>query len=163
MGRRKGAVEDMVANPSIWPGRRVFLMECNPSSPSIVNWFPRAGGYNSWTDELETLRYGQSNLFLLPANDLPSYEVSDLVDGYRAWIEKARPQVDWIIMDGSSLLRGFADVAQLAPLATDILFVHDSSRCNAEQVRAALNLLRPLTNIEAMRGMVMNRQTTCAV
>ena len=138
-------------------------MECNPSAPSIQNWFPQAGGYSSWTNEMETLRYGQSNLFLLPAHDLPSYEVSDLVDGYRAWIEKARPQVDWIIMDGSSLLRGFADVAQLAPLATDVLFVHDATRCNAEQVRAALNLLRPLTSIETMRGMVMNRQTTCAI
>ena len=94
---------------------------------------------------------------------MPSYEVTDLVDGYRAWIEKAKPQVDWIIMDGSSLLRGFADVAQLAPMATDILFVHDATVCNAEQVRAALNLLRPLATAETMRGMVMNRQTTCAI
>jgi len=33
----------------------------------------------------------------------------------------------WVIIDGASLLRGFADVAQLAPMATDILFVHDSN------------------------------------
>ena len=162
-GEGKSLLASALAASLCTTGRRVFLMECNPAAPSITNWFPQAGGYSSWTDELETLRYGQSNLFLLPAHDLPSYEVSDLVDGYRAWIEKAKPQVDWIIMDGSSLLRGFADVAQLCPLATDVLFVHDATRCNAEQVRAALNLLRPLTTSETMRGMVMNRQTTCAI
>ena len=163
VGEGKSLLSAALAASLCTTGRRVFLMECNPSAPSIQNWFPQAGGYSSWTNELETLRYGQSNLFLFPAHDLPSYEVTDLVDGYRAWIEKAKPQVDWIIMDGSSLLRGFADVAQLAPMATDILFVHDATVCNAEQVRAALNLLRPLATAETMRGMVMNRQTTCAI
>jgi len=43
------------------------------------------------------------------------------------------------------------------------LFVHDSTRCDAEQVKAGLNLLRPLTSKDNMRGIVMNRQTTCAV
>ena len=163
VGEGKSLLASALAACFCTTGRRVFLMECNPTAPSIQNWFPQAGGYSSWTNELETLRYGKSNLFLLPAHDLPSYEVTDLVDGYRAWIEKAKPQVDWIIMDGSSLLRGFADVAQLAPLATDVLFVHDATRCGPDQVRAALNLLRPLTSIETMRGMVMNRQTTCAI
>lgn len=138
-------------------GQRVFLMECNPASPSIQNWFPQAGSYSSWTNDLETLRYGASNLFLLPAHDLPSYEVTDLLDGYRAWINKAQYEVDWIVLDGASLLRGFADVAQLAPMATDILFVHDETRTSSEQVRAALNLLRPLVRHEALRGMVINR------
>ncbi len=138
-------------------GQRVFLMECNPASPSIQNWFPQAGSYSSWTNDLETLRYGASNLFLLPAHDLPSYEVSDLLDGYRAWMSKAQHDVDWIVLDGASLLRGFADVAQLAPMATDILFVHDETRTGSEQVRAALNLLRPLVRNESLRGMVINR------
>lgn len=138
-------------------GQRVFLMECNPASPSIQNWFPQAGSYSSWTNDLETLRYGASNLFLLPAHDLPSYEVADLLDGYRTWINKAQHDVDWIVLDGASLLRGFADVAQLAPLATDILFVHDETRTSGEQVRAALNLLRPLVRNESLRGMVINR------
>ncbi len=163
VGEGKSLLSSALAASFCTTGRRVFLMECNPSAPSIQNWFPQANGNSSWTNDLETLRYGQSNLFLLPAHDLPSYEMTDLLDGYRAWIAKARPVVDWIIMDGSSLLRGFADVAQLAPLATDILFVHDATCCNAEQVRAALNLLRPLTTPETMRGMVMNRQTTCGI
>ncbi|MBL9115618.1 MAG: hypothetical protein JNJ83_11480 [Verrucomicrobiaceae bacterium] len=141
-------------------GRHVFLMECNPASPSIQNWFPQAGTYSSWTNDLETLRYGASNLFLLPAHDLPSYEVSDLLDGYRAWISKASHEVDWIVLDGASLLRGFADVAQLAHYATDVLFIHDETRTTSDQVRAALNLIRPLVRPEAMRGMVINRHAT---
>jgi hypothetical protein len=70
-------------------------------------------------------------------------------------------QIDWIILDGASLLRGFADVAQLAPTATDILFVHDSTISSPDQVKAALNLLRPLATQDQMRGMVLNRTTTC--
>lgn len=139
-------------------GRSVFLMECNPAAPSIQNWFPQAGAYSSWSHDLETLRYGHSNLFLLPAHDLPSYEMTDLLDGYRAWIGRAQSmQLDWIIIDSASLLRGFADVAQLTPMATDILFVHDATISNAEQVKAALNLLRPLAQQGQMRGMVLNR------
>jgi uncharacterized protein involved in exopolysaccharide biosynthesis len=141
-------------------GRNVFLMECNPASPSIQNWFPQAGSYSSWTHDLETLRYGASNLFLLPAHDLPSYEVSDLLDGYRAWINKAQHEVDWIVLDGASLLRGFADVAQLAHHATDVIFVHDETRTTSDQVRAALNLIRPLVRQESLRGMVINRHST---
>ena len=137
-------------------------MECNPAAPSIENWFPQAIACSSWTNDLEALRYGQSNLFLLPAHDLPSYEVSDLMDGYRAWMTRAQAQqIDWIILDGASLLRGFADVAQLAPTATDILFVHDSTISSPDQVKAALNLLRPLATQDQMRGMVLNRTTTC--
>ena len=61
------------------------------------------------------------------------------------------------------ILRGFADVAQLAPMATDILFVHDSTRSDPDQVKATPNLLRPLAVNDAMRGRVLNRQTTCSV
>ncbi len=142
-------------------GRSVFLMECNPAAPSIQNWFPQAGANSSWTNDLETLRYGYSNLFLLPAHDLPSYEMSDLIDGYRAWIGRAQARgIDWIIIDGASLLRGFADVAQFAPGSTDILFIHDPTRCDTEQVKAGINLLRPLVTLDALRGMILNRQST---
>jgi hypothetical protein len=66
-------------------------------------------------------------------------------------------QLDWIILDAASLLNGFADVAQLTPMATDILFIHDATVSHPEQVKAALNLLRPLAQNNQMRGMVMNR------
>jgi uncharacterized protein involved in exopolysaccharide biosynthesis/Mrp family chromosome partitioning ATPase len=164
VGEGKSMIASALADSLCTSGRSVFLIECNPAAPSVENWFPQAASCSSWSSDLETLRYGYSNLFMLPANDLPSYEMTDLLDGYRAWIARAQAQsIDWIILDGASLLHGFADVAQLAPMATDILFVHDSTRCDAEQVKAGLNLLRPLTSKDNMRGIVMNRQTTCAV
>ena len=48
-------------------------------------------------------------------------------------------------------------------MATDILFVHDSTRSDPDQVKATPNLLRPLAVNEAMRGRVLNRQTTCSI
>lgn len=161
VGEGKSLLASALSAALCTSGRSVFLMECNPAAPSIENWFPQAIACSSWTNDLEALRYGQSNLFLLPANDLPSYEVSDLLDGYRAWMARAQAQqLDWIILDGASLLRGFADVAQLAPAATDILFVYDSTISTPDQVKAALNLLRPLATQDQMRGMVLNRTTT---
>lgn len=161
IGEGKSILASALSAALCTAGRSVFLMECNPAAPSIDNWFPQAGAHSSWTNDLEALRYGQSNLYLLPAHDLPSYEMSDLVDGYRAWMERAvSMQLDWVIVDAASLLRGFADVAQLTPMATDILFVHDATISNPEQVKAALNLLRPLATTATMRGMVLNRTTT---
>jgi len=161
MGEGKSLLASALAAALCTMGRSVFLMECNPAAPSIQNWFPQAGAHSSWTNDLETLRYGQSNLFLLPAHDLPSYEMSDLLDGYHAWVDRARGMnLDWVIIDAASLLRGFADVAQLMPMATDILFVHDATISNPEQVKAALNLLRPHATTETMRGMVLNRTET---
>ena len=40
---------------------------------------------------------------------------------------------------------------------------NDSTRCDPVQVKAALNLLRPLAVNDAMRGRGLNRQTTCSV
>lgn len=162
VGEGKSLLASALSAALCTSGRSVFLMECNPAAPGIENWFPQAIACSAWTNDLEALRYGQSNLFLLPAHDLPSYEMSDLLDGYRAWMARAQAQqIDWIILDGASLLRGFADVAQLAPNATDILFVHDSTISSPDQVKAALNLLRPLATQDQMRGMVLNRTTTC--
>jgi uncharacterized protein involved in exopolysaccharide biosynthesis len=158
IGEGKSMLASALAAALCSHGRSVFLMECNPAAPSIQNWFPQAGAHSSWTNDIEALRYGQSNLFLLPAHDLPSYEMADLLDGYRAWVERGRSmQLDWIILDAASLLNGFADVAQLTPMATDILFIHDATVSHPEQVKAALNLLRPLAQNNQMRGMVMNR------
>lgn len=139
-------------------GRRVFMIECNPSAPSFDQWFPQCHTQASYNSEMEVLRYGSSNLFLLPANDLPSYEVSDLLDSYRGWINKAMPVVDWIILDGAPLLRDFADVAPLVPLATDILFVNDVTRSTDGQTKAAFSLLKPMMLVDVLRGVIMNRE-----
>ncbi|HEY1082654.1 MAG TPA: hypothetical protein VGE29_10350 [Prosthecobacter sp.] len=137
-------------------GRSVFMMECNAMSPSLHQWFPHATHHSAWANELEALRYGRTNLFLLPAHDLPAYATNELLDGYRLWIERARQQVDWIILDGGSLLRNFADVAPLAPLATDVLLVNNPGVSNPAKLRAAMNLLQPMMSSSAFRGMIVH-------
>lgn len=136
--------------------RSVFMMECNPGSPTLHQWFPHAQTHSSWAHDLESLRYGQTNLFLLPAHDLPAYATSELLDGYRAWIDRARAQVDWIILDAAPMLRSFADVAPLAPMATDVLIVSNPNVTTPAKLKAALSLLQPMMSTHALRGLILN-------
>lgn len=137
-------------------GRSVFMMECNAVSPTLHQWFPHAGHHSSWAHDLESLRYGNTHLFLLPAHDLPAYATNELLDGYRAWIDRARPHVDWIILDGGPVLRNFADVAPLAPLATDVLLVNNPAISSPAKLRAAMNLLQPMMSSSAFRGLIVH-------
>ena len=137
-------------------GRSVFMMECNPSSPTLHQWFPHSQPHSSWAHDLEALRYGQTNLFLLPGHDLPAYATSELLDGYRAWIDRARHQVDWIILDAAPMLRSFADVAPLAPMATDVLIVNNPNVTTPAKLKAALSLLQPMMSTNALRGLILN-------
>ncbi len=52
---------------------------------------------------MEDIRYGESSLYVLPAHNIPAYETNELLDGYRAWIDRARLEVDWIILDPAFL------------------------------------------------------------
>ncbi len=156
-GEGKTLVSAALAAAFCHQGRRVFMMECNPSSPKLHHWFPRASqGYGAYANDLEALRYGHSNLFLLPGCDLPPHATNELLDGYRRWIEKAKNEVDWIILDASPLLKSFANVAPLAPLATDVIIVNNPSVTSPAQVRAGLALLQPMMSSTALRGMVVN-------
>lgn len=137
-------------------GRSVFMMECNPSSPTFHQWFPRSRGFEAWASDLESLRYSHTNLFLLPGRDLPAHATNELLDGYRTWIDRAKPHVDWIILDASPLLKSFANVAPLAPLATDVILVSNPSISAPAKIRAAIALLQPMMSSSALRGMVLN-------
>ncbi len=156
-GDGKTLVSAALAAAFCHQGRRVFMMECNPSSPTLHQWFPRAvQGYGAYASNLEALRYGHSNLFLLPGCDLPAHATNELLDGYRSWIERAKTEVDWIILDASPLLKSFANVAPLAPLATDVLIVNNPAKTTPAQLRAGLALLQPMMSSTALRGMVVN-------
>lgn len=157
-GEGKSMVSSALAAAFCARGRKVFLIECNPTSPSLSQWFPQCSTGARYDASMEVLRYGGSNLFLLPATDLPSYEVSDLLDSYRGWIERALPVVDWIILDGASLMRDFADVAPLVPMASDVVFVSDATRSTDGQVKAAFSLLKPMMVNDVLRGVVLNRE-----
>ncbi|OYW74527.1 MAG: hypothetical protein B7Z37_17475 [Verrucomicrobia bacterium 12-59-8] len=156
-GEGKTLVSATLAAAFCHQGRRVFMMECNPSSPTLHQWFPRAvQGCGVYAHDLEALRYGHSNLFLLPGCDLPAHATNELLDGYRSWIERAKTEVDWIILDASPLLKSFANVAPLAPLATDVLIVNNPAKTTPAQLRAALALLQPMMSSSALRGLVVN-------
>jgi uncharacterized protein involved in exopolysaccharide biosynthesis/Mrp family chromosome partitioning ATPase len=137
-------------------GRSVFMMECNAVSPTLHQWFPQAYSHSSWAHDLEALRYGNTNLFLLPAHDLPAYATNELLDGYRTWLDRARHHVDWIILDGGPILRNFADVAPLAPLATDVLIVNNPAVASPAKLRAAMNLIQPMMSSSALRGLILH-------
>ncbi|MFC5458066.1 exopolysaccharide transport family protein [Prosthecobacter fluviatilis] len=156
-GEGKTLVSAALAAAFCHQGRRVFMMECNPSSPTMHQWFPRTmQGYGAYANDLSVLRYGHSNLFLLPGCDLPAHATNELLDGYRSWIERAKTEVDWIILDASPLLNSFANVAPLAPLATDVLIVNNPAKTTPAQLRAGLALLQPMMSSSALRGMVVN-------
>ena len=141
-------------------GRSVFLVECNPAAPSLHQWLPGTAPNCAWASDMEALRYGTSSLFVLPAHDLPSSQMGELMDGYRSWIARAQNsrKVDWIILDAASLLHNFADVAPLVTMATDLLFVHDQAVSSATKVKAAMNMLKPMLGDGVMRGLVVNRK-----
>ena len=156
-GEGKTLVSAALAAAFCHQNRRVFMMECNPSSPTLHQWFPRAvQGCGAYANNLEALRYGHSNLFLLPGCDLPPHATNELLDGYRNWIERAKTEVDWIILDASPLLKSFANVAPLAPLATDVLIVNNPAKTTPAQLRAGVALLQPMMSSSALRGLVVN-------
>jgi MinD-like ATPase involved in chromosome partitioning or flagellar assembly len=129
-------------------------------APSAHQWLPNVHPDSADAHDVEDLRYGGTNLFVLPASGLPSDQVSELIDGYRFWIDRAaQAGIDWIILDTASLLKSFTDVAPLAPLATEVLFVHDQAISSKAQVHAALNLIRPMLGADVHRSLVMNRQS----
>lgn len=155
----KSLVASALAATITSQGRKAFLIECNPTSPSAQLWYPNVRSNAAEADDVESLRYGSTNLFVLPAAGLPSTHVADLIDGYRFWVERARQAgIDWIILDTAPLLQSFADVAPLLPMATDVLFVHDQAISSKAQVQAALNLIRPMMGHDVTRGLILNRQ-----
>lgn len=158
-GEGKTSLSSALAAAFCNRGRRVFMIECNAVSPTFHLLFPHAYTHaTSDKDGLDALRYGTSNLYILPNQQhSASGEMIDVLENYRGWIEKARPDVDWIILDGSSIMRHFADVTPLLPLATDVILVQDAISSSAAHVKGALNLLRPRLSKSAFCGVVMNR------
>lgn len=158
-GEGKTSLSSALAAAFCNRGRRVFMIECNATSPTFHLLFPHAYTHATWNkDGMEALRYGTSNLYILPNHPhSTSGEMIDVLENYRGWIEKARPEVDWIILDGSSIMHNFADVTPLLPLATDVILVQDAVSSSNAHVKGALNLLRPRLSKSAFCGVVMNR------
>jgi Mrp family chromosome partitioning ATPase len=156
-GEGKSLAAAALAATFVHHGRKVLVIDCHAGAPGIHHYFPQSERHSSFASRLDDIRYGNSGLFVLPAHDIPAYETNELLDGYRAWIDRARLGVDWIILDGPPVLKNFADVAPLAPLATDVIMIHDRARATPAKLRAAMTLLQPMMSSTAMRGLVINR------
>jgi Mrp family chromosome partitioning ATPase len=156
-GEGKSLAAAALAATFVHHGRKVLVIDCHAGAPGIHHFFPQSERHSSFASRLDDVRYGNSDLFVLPAHDIPAYETNELLDGYRAWIDRARLGVDWIILDGPPVLKNFADVAPLAPLATDVIMIHDRARATPAKLRAAMTLLQPMMSSTAMRGLVINR------
>lgn len=156
-GEGKSLAAAALAATFVHHGRKVLVIDCHAGAPGIHLFFPQSERHSSFANRLDDVRYGNSGLFVLPAHDIPAYETNELLDGYRAWIDRARMEVDWIILDGPPVLKNFADVAPLAPLATDVIMIHDRARATPAKLRAAMTLLQPMMSSTAMRGLVINR------
>ncbi len=157
-GEGKSLTASALAGALCMKGHSTLLMDCNPDAPSLHRWYPQARSHSASANDLDSLRYGTTNLFILPALDLPSHDLTELVSGYSSWIDKAQHQVDWVVIDGPSVLRGYADTIQLLNMATDIIFVHDASRISSAKAQGALQLLKPKLRQEIC-GVVLNRQS----
>lgn len=156
-GEGKSLAAAALAATFVHHGRKVLVIDCNAGAPGIHLFFPQSEKHSSFASRLDDIRYGNSGLYVLPAHDIPAYETNELLDGYRAWIDRAKMEVDWIILDGPPVLKNFADVAPLAPLATDVIMIHDKARATPAKLRAAMTLLQPMMSSSAMRGLVINR------
>ncbi len=156
-GEGKSLAAAALAATFVHHGRKVLVIDCHAGAPGIHHFFPQSERHSSFASRLDDIRYGNSGLFVLPVHDIPAYETNELLDGYRAWIDRARLEVDWIILDGPPVLKNFADVAPLAPLATDVIMIHDRARATPAKLRAAMTLLQPMMSSTAMRGLVINR------
>ncbi len=158
-GEGKSLAAAALAATFVHHGRKVLVIDCHAGGPGLHHYFPQSERHSSCASHLDDIRYGASGLYVLPAHDIPAYETNELLDGYRAWIDRARLEVDWIILDGPPVLKNFADAAPLAPLATDVIVMHDHTRATPAKLRAAMTLLQPMMSSSAMRGLVINRAT----
>lgn len=156
-GEGKSLAAAALAATFVHHGRKVLVIDCHAGGPGLHHYFPQSERHSSGASQLADIRYGESGLYVLPAHDIPAYETNELLDGYRAWIDRARMEVDWIILDGPPVLKNFADVAPLAPLATDVIVMHDKTRATPAKLRAAMTLLQPMMSSSAMRGLLVNR------
>lgn len=156
-GEGKSLAAAALAATFVHHGRKVLVIDSHAGGPGLHHYFPQSEHHSSSASRLDDIRYGDSGLYVLPAHDIPAYETNELLDGYRAWIDRARLEVDWIILDGPPVLKNFADVAPLAPLATDVIMMHDRTRATPAKLRAAMTLLQPMMSSTAMRGLLINR------
>ncbi len=147
-------------------GRKTLVIDCNLRAPAMSFWFPHLHGQANlvtWLEsegrtsfELEKLRHGDSNLFVLPAHGwatnperlLTNPALSDL-------LAHASREFDVVILD-TPQINGYADTPALVAQASKIIIASDSTLSNYGQLATAISALGDLP-AEKVVGIVANR------
>lgn len=147
-------------------GKRTLVVDCNLRAPAMSYWFPHLQGranlvsyLESDGDEhfdLESLRHGDSNLFVLPSQgwaSTPEKQFSKKC--FRDLLEYANRDFDVVILDGPQI-SGYDDASVLCPYTSKILMVSDSNLSDYRTLGRSIESLGE-ENREKLVGLVANR------
>tara|TARA_R110002096_G_scaffold147671_23_gene307851 strand:- start:8524 stop:10779 length:2256 start_codon:yes stop_codon:yes gene_type:complete len=148
-------------------GKKTLIIDCNLRAPAMSYWFPHLQGRAnlvSWLEsggdehfDLESLRHGDSNLFVLPSQgwaSTPEKQFSKKC--FQDLLSFANRDFDVVILDGPPVT-GYEDVSILGPYATKMLMVSDSKLSDYRTLARSLDKLGEV-NREKLIGLVANRQ-----
>lgn len=147
-------------------GRRTLIIDCNLRSPSMNIWFPNLNGRANLADwlesdgeqpiDLDSLRHGSSDLFVLPAHGW-AMEPEKLLKGpcLAQLISYAKDNFDFVFLDGPQI-KGHGDCETLAKHASEIVLVSDRKLSDYKQLGdACAQLGEEVQN--RIAGLISNR------
>ncbi len=165
-GEGKSFLSAALAGVFISQNEKALLIDCNLKAPSMSFWFPHLqteANLVSWLTadggfaiDFESLRHGESNLFILPAHGWATKPEALLAKPcLKSLIEHAREHFDIVILDGPQV-NGYNDAAVLAAHADRILVASDPNISDFRQLATATAVLEA-AKPGALLGIVSNR------
>ncbi|MFT5465415.1 MAG: succinoglycan biosynthesis transport protein ExoP [Verrucomicrobiales bacterium] len=152
-------------------GRRTLIIDCNLRSPSMNIWFPNLNGRANLADwlesggeqpiDLDSLRHGSSDLFVLPAHGWAMEPESLLKKPCLGQlIEYAKDNYDFVFLDGPQI-KGHTDGELLAKHAGEIILVSDRKLSDYKQLGDACTKLGDGAQ-KRIAGLIGNRSDQSA-
>ncbi|MEM7013174.1 MAG: hypothetical protein AAF585_17010, partial [Verrucomicrobiota bacterium] len=147
-------------------GRRTLIIDCNLHSPTMNTWFPNLSSEANvvtWLEsngdevlDLEKLRHGASDLFILPAHGW-SIEPDQLLrrQCLEHLMEYAKDNFDFVLLDGPQV-SGRPDAEILAKHAGEIVLVSDRKLSDYKQLSDACDSMGPASKKKIV-GLITNR------
>lgn len=147
-------------------GRRTLIIDCNLHSPSMNLWFPNLSGKANLVDwlesdgtqnlDIETLRHGGSDLFVLPSHGW-AIDPSRLLmkPCFGQLLQYTIENFDFVLLDGPQI-EGHPDAEILARHATEIAIVSDRKLSDYRQLTDACSKLGEGSQNKII-GLITNR------
>jgi len=147
-------------------GKKTLIIDCNLYSPAMSLWFPHLTGRTNlveWLEsngapgvDLEELRNGNSDLFILPAHGWAMDPEALLKrDCFGRLMKHVKQEFDVVILDGPHM-SDHPDVLVLAEHATDIVLVSDRMKSDYQALGNAYAELRKAASGRVL-GAISNR------